>query len=101
MTQKSMPLLNHKWTGPVCFGIAMLMLGTQVYAYFSVGLISAWLLGGGVGLLLLGGIASFHYLDDKRSGSSSDSGDFPTTEEFEAGLETKPDEIAKYSPPRD
>lgn len=87
-----MPLLSHKWMGPSFLGIAVAMLSSQVYLYTTTGLVSAWLLGGGIGLLFLGGVASFHYLGDRRSGKSLDRDKFPTAEEFDECFGTKSDE---------
>ena len=80
-----MPLLSHKWTGPVCSILGIAMLGSQVYLFLSAGLLSAWLIGGGVGMLFVGIIAWLHYVGDKRS-RAPESGEFPSAEEYEANF---------------
>lgn len=90
-----------RWTGRACLGSAVVMLGTQIYVYLSAGLVSAWLLGGGVGLLLLGLVASFHSLDDKRTRNATLPGDLPTADEYDRKLEMMPDENVNQSQPHD
>jgi hypothetical protein len=78
---------GSKWSGPIYTAAGLLMLGTQLYCYVARGLLSAWLIGGGIGLLLTGGAAWFYHLDDLRSGARLSSvDDFPTTEEYDRNL---------------
>ena len=79
-----MPTMSSKWNGPVLCLAGLVMLAVQVVAYLDVGLLSSWLIGGGIGLFLVGAASWFYYLDDRRSGARTAANDkFPTAEEFE------------------
>lgn len=79
--------LSQKWTGPACVAIGVFLLVAQVFAWITAGLLHSWLIGGGIGFLLVGGIAWFHYLDDRRSAtivSDEEPDRLPTADEFDA-----------------
>jgi len=64
------------------------MLAVQAYAYLDVGLLSSWLIGGGIGLLFVGIASWFCHVDDRRAAAGFASADeLPTAEEFESRFE--------------
>ena len=58
---------SPKWAAPLGIAGGLILLVTQVVAYLHLGLISARLLGGGLGLLFIGVVSTFYYFDDRRS----------------------------------
>ncbi len=67
-----MPTFSPKWTGPIFCAAGALMLAAQAYALLRVGVLDSWLIGGGIGLLLVGALAWFMYFVDLRSGGPRD-----------------------------
>jgi len=63
----------------------------QVVAWLNHGALHTWLIGGGVGFLLVGGVATFFYLDDRwaeerRSGVTRGD-DLPSADEYDELLD--------------
>ena len=58
--------LSEKWRGILALIGAVVCLPLAVYNYVTLGALSAWLLGGGIGLLLVGAMSLFYYFDDER-----------------------------------
>ena len=77
-----MYVFGPKWTGPIFVAGGALLLLWQSYLFSTLGYIHTWLLGGGVGLILVGGIAWFYYLDDKRSAIAPDD-ELPSADEYD------------------
>jgi hypothetical protein len=71
------------------------LLAVQLYAYWDVGILSSWLIGGGLGLVGIGAASWFYYVDDKRHDKRHDKqhahgaqgGRLPSADEFERRFE--------------
>ena len=85
-------LIGPKFRGPIFFSAGALLLVSQLVAWCTQGWLHSWLIGGGIGLILLGGAAWFFYLDDRQysrqRGKELDSDDLPTADEYDALLES-------------
>lgn len=76
--------LSKKWAGPVCCLGGFVLLAMQVRAYLAVGLLSTWLIGGGLALVLVGAIRWFYYLEDRKAlALHTQTEELPTVEEFD------------------
>jgi hypothetical protein len=91
---------KQKWVGPGCCCAGILLLVAQVYIYLSASVLFALLLGGGVGLLVIGALAWFYYLDDLRSGAKIEVKEEPlTADEFDQYFnEIRPDDTGLNDP---
>ena len=83
-----MYIFGPKWTGPIYVAAGVLLLVYQSYLFSTLGYIHTWLLGGGVGLMLVGGVAWFYYFDDKRTDFSQNE-ELPTADEYDELLDAK------------
>jgi len=79
--------LSPKWNGSVCCITGLVMLAVQVFAYLNVGLLSSWLIGGGIGLLTIGAAMWSCYVDDKQSATNAE---FPPAEVYNRDFEDVP-----------
>jgi hypothetical protein len=88
MTEKRYDLIQRKWTGPLCCVAGIAMLAVQAYVYANAALLSAWLIGAGIGLVVVGAIMTLHDVDDRRSRApQSDHAEFPSADEFDNRFE--------------
>lgn len=71
LDERHLQLFGPKWKGPIFVTAGVLLLVSQVVAWLTQGILHTWLVGGGIGLLLVGGVAWFFYLDDVSSGAKS------------------------------
>lgn len=86
MKPRHLHLVKPMWMGPVFVVTGVLLLVSQVYAYFYLGVLHTWLLGGGFALLLVGAIAWYYYMDDQRAGPSPSDEELPTADEYDCLL---------------
>jgi hypothetical protein len=60
-------LYRNPFAGPAAMAIGAMLLVVQVLAFSQRGLLSAWLIGGGIGLLAVGAMAAFSAWEDSRA----------------------------------
>lgn len=60
-------LHRNPFAGPAAMAIGATLLVVQVLAFYQRGLLSAWLIGGGIGLLAVGAMATVSAWEDSRA----------------------------------
>ncbi len=94
MYETILRLANPRWRGPLMVFAGLTLLAIQLLLIRR--LLHSWLIGAGVGLILVGGVAWFFYLDDRNHGKRDDMNrddELPSADEYDRLLDGMDQEV--------